>query len=46
LQSGLAADILIVSGKPWENISDSRNIEHVFFKGLLLDRKKLLTSWK
>lgn len=46
LQSGLAADILIVSGKPWKNISDSRNIEHVFFKGLLLDRKKLLTSWK
>jgi imidazolonepropionase-like amidohydrolase len=46
LQTGLSADILIVEGRPWENISDSRNIKHVFVRGKLLDRQKLLTSWK
>lgn len=46
LQEGLIADIVLVSGKPWENISDTRNVENVFVKGQLLDRKKLLTSWK
>ncbi|MFC2094037.1 amidohydrolase family protein [Bacteroidota bacterium] len=46
LQTGLSADILIVEGKPWENISDTRNVEYVFLKGKLLDRQKLLTSWK
>ena len=46
LQPGLLADILIVSGKPWDTISDSRNVEYVFQKGRLLDRKKLLKSWK
>ena len=46
LQPGLFADMLIVSGKPWDTISDSRNVKYVFLKGRLLDRKKLLTSWK
>jgi imidazolonepropionase-like amidohydrolase len=46
LQPGISADILIVKGKPWENISDTRNIEKVFVRGQLLDREKLLTSWK
>ena len=46
LQEGLVADIVLVSGKPWENISDSRNIEHVIVRGGLLNREKLLTSWK
>jgi hypothetical protein len=46
LQSGISADILIVKGKPWENISDTRNIEQVFVRGQLLNRKKLLTSWR
>ena len=46
LQAGISADILIVKGKPWENISDTRNIEQIFVRGQLLDRKKLLTSWK
>jgi len=46
LQEGLYGDIILVSGKPWENISDSRNIEMVFVNGNLLDRKKLLKSWK
>ena len=46
LQEGLFADIILVNGKPWENISDSRNIEMVLVNGKLLDRKKLLISWK
>ena len=46
LQAGLSADIILVQGKPWENISDTRNVQNVFVKGQLLDRKKLLTSWK
>lgn len=46
LREGLVADILIVSGNPATNISDTRNVEHVIVRGGLLDRKKLLTSWK
>jgi imidazolonepropionase-like amidohydrolase len=46
IQPNMSADLLIVKGKPWENISDSRNVEHVFVQGKLLDRQKLLTSWK
>ena len=46
LQTGLSADIVLVKGKPWKNISDSRNIQHTFLRGQLLDRGKLLTSWK
>ena len=32
IQEGLEADLMLVSGKPWENISDTRNIKHVFLK--------------
>ena len=46
LQVGLSGDIILVKGKPWKNISDTRNVQNVFVKGQLLDRKKLLTSWK
>ena len=46
LQAGLSADILLVKGNPWVNISDSRNIQYTFLRGQLLDRKNLLTSWK
>ena len=46
LQAGLSGDIILVNGKPWENISDTRNVQNVFVKGQLLDRKKVLTSWK
>ena len=42
---GLVADIVLVEGKPWEDISDTRNIRHVIVRGGLLDREKLLTSW-
>jgi imidazolonepropionase-like amidohydrolase len=45
VQVGLAADIMIVEGKPWKNISDTRQIKHVILRGRVLDRKKLLTSW-
>ena len=45
LQEGLVADIVLVEGKPWEDISDTRNIRHVLVRGGLLDREKLLTSW-
>ena len=46
LQQGLVADLILVSGDPAENISDTRNIEHIIVRGGLLDRKKLLTSWR
>ena len=46
LREGLVADILIVSGDPATNISDTRNVEHVIVRGGLLDREKLLTSWQ
>jgi imidazolonepropionase-like amidohydrolase len=46
LQEGLGADILIVSGDPANNISDTRNVEHVIVRGGLLNREKLLTSWQ
>jgi len=46
LREGLVADILIVSGDPSTNISDTRNIEHVIVRGGLLDRNRLLDSWK
>ena len=46
IQVGLEADIILVSGKPWKNISDTRNIKYLFLKGNLVDREKLLTSWK
>ena len=41
LQQGLSADILIVEGNPSENISDSRNVRHVFLQGKQVDRSSL-----
>jgi imidazolonepropionase-like amidohydrolase len=41
LQAGLSADILIVEGNPAENISDSRNVKHVFSQGRQVDRDSL-----
>ena len=41
IQKGLSADILIVEGNPAENISDSRNVRHVFLRGKQVDRESL-----
>ncbi len=41
LQKGLSADILIVEGNPARNISDSRNVRHVFLRGKQVDRDSL-----
>ena len=41
IQVGLSADILIVEGNPAENISDSRNVRHVFLQGKQIDRETL-----
>jgi imidazolonepropionase-like amidohydrolase len=41
LQKGLSADILIVEGNPAKNISDSRNVKHVFLHGKQVDRESL-----
>jgi imidazolonepropionase-like amidohydrolase len=41
LEVGLSADILIVEGNPAENISDSRNVRHVFSQGKQVDRESL-----
>ena len=41
LQVGLSADILIVEGNPAKNISDTRNVKHVFLRGKQVDRDSL-----
>ena len=41
LQKGMSADILIVQGNPAENISDTRNVRHVFLRGKSIDRNSL-----
>jgi imidazolonepropionase-like amidohydrolase len=41
LLPGLSADIVLVSGNPANNIADSRNVEHVFMRGNLVDRESL-----
>ena len=46
IQVGLDGDLVLVRGKPWENISDTRNIEHVIYRGGVVDREALLESWK
>ena len=45
VQVEMEADLILVKGQPWKEISDIRNIEHVFLKGKQVDRQKLLTSW-
>lgn len=41
LQEGLSADILIVEGNPSLDISDTRNVRHVFLRGKEVDRESL-----
>jgi imidazolonepropionase-like amidohydrolase len=41
LQPGMSADILIVEGNPAINISNSRNVRHVFSQGRQVDRDSL-----
>jgi imidazolonepropionase-like amidohydrolase len=41
IDKGKIADLLIVDGDPSTNISDTRNIVHVFKGGRLIDRTKL-----
>ena len=41
LQKGMSADILIVAGNPATNISDTRNVKHVFLSGKQVDRDSL-----
>ena len=41
LQAGLSADMILVEGNPAENISDSRNVKHVFLRGKQIDRESL-----
>ena len=41
LRAGLSADIVLVDGNPAENISESRNVRHVFVRGKQVDRDSL-----
>ena len=41
LQAGLSADIVLVEGNPAGDISDSRNVRHVFLRGKQVDRDSL-----
>ena len=42
--AGLQADLIVVSGNPSANISDIRNVEIVFKKGLAYDPAKLIAA--
>jgi imidazolonepropionase-like amidohydrolase len=44
LQKGMSADLMIVEGNPAKNISDTRNVKHVFLRGKQVDRDSL--KWK
>ena len=46
VKEGMEADLMLVKGEPWKNVSDTRNIHSVFLKGKLVDRSKLLNSWR
>jgi imidazolonepropionase-like amidohydrolase len=46
IQVGRAGDLVLVEGNPSENISDTRKIIHVIYRGGVLDREALLNSWK
>lgn len=46
IQVGRAGDLVLVEGNPSENISDTRNVVHVIYRGGVLDRAALLNSWK
>ena len=41
LLKGLSADLILVKGNPGENISNSRNVNHVFLRGKEVDRESL-----
>ena len=41
IQEGLSADLLVVEGNPAENISDSRNVRHVFLRGKQINLQSL-----
>jgi len=41
LQKGMSADLLIVEGNPAKDISDTRNVKHVFLRGKQVDRDSL-----
>lgn len=41
IQKGMSADILIVDGNPAKNISDTRNVKHVFLRGKQVNRDSL-----
>ena len=46
IQPGLEGDLLVVEGNPAVNISDTRNIKHVFSNGKLVDRESLTRQWR
>jgi imidazolonepropionase-like amidohydrolase len=46
IQVGLAGDLVLVKGNPADNISDTRQIIHVIYRGGALDREALLNSWR
>ena len=41
LQTGFSADLILVEGNPSKNISESRNVKHVFLHGKQVDRNSL-----
>jgi imidazolonepropionase-like amidohydrolase len=45
IQPGLIADLVLVRGTPDTNVSDLRNVVHVFKAGRMIDRPSLTRQW-
>ena len=42
IEKGKIADVVVVNGKPWDNIAETRNIDLVIKEGEIINREKLL----
>jgi len=46
LAAGKSADFVVLAANPLENIRNTRQIENVYLRGVMLDRQALLARWK
>jgi imidazolonepropionase-like amidohydrolase len=46
LAAGKSADFVVLNANPLENIRNTRQIDSVYLRGIMLDRRALLARWK
>jgi imidazolonepropionase-like amidohydrolase len=46
LAAGKSADFVVLNANPLENIRNTRQIDSVYLRGVMLDRRALLARWK